>query len=231
MFGRVRAGEAHGTIPERKEGAMTQAQETRAHTSPGDGAPVTEQAQEKVKEGAQAAREQAQSAAQQAQARAREQVDQRTTEAGERLQTTAGDARSMAEHLRREGKDGPARLAEQAADRADSIGGYLSEADADRLIRDVERLARKNPWAVMAGGLALGFAASRFVSASSASRSLHDGEGRAESRPQLPARPAADAPRAAADAAVGEPYGGNGGATPAVRPASADLPNYGGSPS
>jgi hypothetical protein len=191
----------------------------------GEAPPVTEQAQEKVKEGAQAAKEQALSAAQQAQARAREQVDQRTTDAGQRLKGTAGDARSMAAHLRSEGKDGPARLVEDAADRAEGLGGYLSEADADRLIRDVEDLARKNPWAVIAGGLALGFAASRFVSASSASRSSLEGGDphRAPTRTLPAARPVA--PRAAADAAVGASYLGTEGV-----PDNADLPGYGGSP-
>jgi len=128
------------------------------------------QAQEKAKEGAEAAREQAQNVAAQARDQARTQVDQRSTEAGDRLKGASGDARSMAEHLRRDGKDGPAKLVEEAADRAESAGRYLSEADADKLLRDVEQYARKNPWAVIAGGLAVGFAASRLLSASSATR-------------------------------------------------------------
>ncbi|MCW3013754.1 MAG: hypothetical protein JWO02_846 [Solirubrobacterales bacterium] len=131
---------------------------------------VTEQAQEKVKEGAQTARDQAQHATQQARERARDQVDQRTTQAGDRLKDTAGNARSMAEHLRSEGKDRPAKMVEQAAERTDALGGYLHEADADRLLHDMEDFARRNPWAVMAGGLVVGFAASRVVSASSAAR-------------------------------------------------------------
>jgi hypothetical protein len=147
---------------------------------------VTEQAQEKLKEGAQTARDQAQNATQHARERAREQVDQRTTEAGQRLKGTAGDARSMAEHLRSEGKDGPAKMVEQAADRAEALGGYLNDSDAERLLRDVEDYARRNPLAVIAGGLVAGFAASRLVSASSASRqTVGSGTGSGGTR-QLP---------------------------------------------
>ena len=76
----------------------------------------------------------------------------------------------MAEQLREQGKDKPAQLAEQAADKVESLGGYLRDADADRILGDVEDYARQNPWVVIAGGIALGFAASRFLKASSSER-------------------------------------------------------------
>jgi uncharacterized protein (TIGR02271 family) len=75
--------------------------------------------------------------------------------------------RSVGEQLRAQGKDGPAKLADQAAERTERLGGYLSQSDADRILGDVEDLARRQPWAVVAGGIALGFAASRFFKASS----------------------------------------------------------------
>jgi hypothetical protein len=153
--------------------------------APGESPPVTEQAQEKLQAGAQTAREQAQNATQQAKERAREQVDQRSTMAGERVKTSASDARSMAEHLRSEGKDGPAKLVDQAADQAESLGSYLQQADPDRMVRDLENFARRKPWAVMAGGLLAGFAASRFVSASSASRQV-SGTGQVDETRRLP---------------------------------------------
>ena len=61
-------------------------------------------------------------------------------------------------------------MAEQVADRAESFGSYLRDADGERLLRDVEDVARRQPWLVAAGGLALGFAASRFLKASSSRR-------------------------------------------------------------
>ena len=78
--------------------------------------------------------------------------------------------RSVGEQLREQGKDQPAKLAEQAADRAERLGSYLKESDADRILGDVEDFGRRRPWAVIAGGVALGLVASRFLKASSSDR-------------------------------------------------------------
>jgi hypothetical protein len=120
---------------------------------------VASQAQDKAKE-----------AAGEARGRVREEVDRRSTDIGGRVGSSAGDARSVAEELRKQGKDTPARYVEQAADRAERLGSYLERSDGDRIVRDVEDFARRNPWAVAAGGLALGFAASRMLKASSSER-------------------------------------------------------------
>jgi hypothetical protein len=84
--------------------------------------------------------------------------------------------RSLAEQLRAEGKDTPARIVEQAADRAESFGNYLRNADGDRLLDDAESFARRQAWAVATGGVALGIAASRLLKASS-SRRYRSGQG------------------------------------------------------
>ncbi|HEX8086764.1 MAG TPA: hypothetical protein VF529_20925 [Solirubrobacteraceae bacterium] len=131
---------------------------------------VAGQAQEKAQELAGQASEQAKQAAGQAKDRVREQLDQRSTQAGEQVAGQAGDIRSVAEQLREQGKDKPAELAEQAADRVERVGSYLRDNDADRILGDVEDFARQKPWLVIAGGIALGFAASRFVKASSQDR-------------------------------------------------------------
>jgi hypothetical protein len=133
------------------------------------------------------AKEKAQEAAGEAKGRVREQVDQRSTDAGQQVSTTAGDLRSVGEELRKQGKDTPAKLAEQAAERTERLGSYLTESDADRILHDVEDFARKQPWAVVAGGLALGFAASRFLKASSSERYQQRSGGRSPATPQLPA--------------------------------------------
>jgi len=109
-------------------------------------------------------------AAQEAKGQLRVQVDQRSTQAGEKVSATAQDVRSVSEQLRAQGKDGPAKLADQAAGRAERLGGYLKDSDADRILSDVEDLARRQPWAVVAGGIAVGFVASRFLKASSQQR-------------------------------------------------------------
>jgi hypothetical protein len=135
-----------------------------------DGQPSDSQAKEKAQEVAGQAKEKAQEAAGEAKGRVREQVDQRSTQAGEQVSTTASDLRSVGDELRNQGKETPAKLAEQAAERTERLGSYLTDSDADRILSDVEDFARKQPWAVVAGGLALGFAASRFLKASSSER-------------------------------------------------------------
>jgi hypothetical protein len=131
---------------------------------------TTEQVNDQVRDTTQLAQDKARGALGQARSRLRDQIDERSTQAGVQVQSTAQDVRSMAEQLRGQGKDAPARVAEQVADRAESFGSYLRDADGERLLRDVEDVARRQPWLVAAGGLALGFAASRFLKASSSRR-------------------------------------------------------------
>ena len=126
--------------------------------------------QDKAKEVASQAQDKVKEAGDQARGRIGQELDRRSTEVGERVGGTAGDARSVAEELRKQGKDTPAGYVEQAADRAERLGGYLQRSDGDAMLRDVEDFARRNPWAIVAGGLALGFAASRMLKASSSER-------------------------------------------------------------
>jgi hypothetical protein len=136
----------------------------------GQATQAAEQAQEKAQEVAGEAKEQARQAAGQARARVREQVDQRSTQAGQQVSSHAGDLRSIGVQLRRQGKGGPAKLADQVADRTERVGQWLARSDADAILDDVEDFGRRNPWALVAGGMVLGFAASRFLKASSTQR-------------------------------------------------------------
>jgi hypothetical protein len=76
----------------------------------------------------------------------------------------------MAEELRNQGKEGLADLVEKGTERAERAADYLKTADADSLQRDLESFARGRPWAVIVGGITLGFVASRLIKASSSSR-------------------------------------------------------------
>src|SRR3954453_3579641 len=135
----------------------------------GDGG-VKDQAQEKAQEVREQAGEQVRKATGQARDRARDQVDQRSTQAGEQVHQHAGDLRDVAQQLREQGKAGPAKIADQVADRAERAGSWMKESAADRILSDVEDLAPRDPWGVAAGRLALGFAASRLLKASSSRR-------------------------------------------------------------
>jgi hypothetical protein len=165
----------------------------------GESQGAKEQAQEKVQEAAGQAKEQAQQAAGQASDRARALVDERSTEAGRQVTQQASDLRSVSRSLREQGSEGPAKIADQAADRAERLGTYLEQSDADRILSDLEDFGRRRPWAVALGGLAVGFAASRFLKASSTQRYQQ------RSRPPVPALSPATA------AGVGT-RPGNGGA-------------------
>jgi len=96
----------------------------------------------------------------------REQLDRRSTQAGEQVQAIGNALHSGVGQLRSEGKDVPAKVMTQLAERAEDLGAYLQSAQADQMITDLERFARRRPWVTAgAGGLA-GFVASRFVKAS-----------------------------------------------------------------
>ena len=146
-----------------------------------------DQAQEKAQQAAGQAKEQAQQVAGQAKGRARTVVDERSTQAGQQVNQQAGDLRTRRPEAPRGGQGGPAKFADQAADRGERLGRYLEQSDADRILSDIEDFGRRQPWAVALGGLALGFAASRFLKASSSQRyQSRSGYGRLRNALRLP---------------------------------------------
>jgi hypothetical protein len=157
-----------------------------------------DQVKDKATEVAGQAQEKAQQAAGQARDQVRSQIDQRSTDAGQKVSAQGSDLRAVGDQLREQGKDGPAKLADQAAHHVERAGSWLSESDADKILHDVEDAARQNPWAVVAGGIALGFAASRFLKASSSERyqaRAGGGTGTPPARPALPRVPEPGEPR------------------------------------
>src|SRR4051794_8257183 len=180
---------------------------------------TADQARDKAQEVGTQAKEKAQEAAGQARDRVRSEVDRRSTEAGEQAGSTAQALRRASDQLRQDGNEPVARGIEQAADRVERAGTWLRESDGDRILRDAEDFGRRNPLAVVAGGIALGFAASRLLKASSRSRyeqtetrPSYAGNGAPPHNPVPPARtpvasqhdpvPPARAPVASPDPAV-----------------------------
>lgn len=120
---------------------------------------VTEQAQEKAEE-----------VGRKTSLQVRDQVDRRSTEAGEQMTSIAQAMRRSAEELRNQGNETPARLVDQASRKVEMVGVYLTSSDSDTILHDVEDFARRQP-AVIAGGAAIvGFALARFLGASSRRR-------------------------------------------------------------
>jgi hypothetical protein len=129
-----------------------------------------QQAKEQVQQATSSAKEQLQQATGSAQDKMRQQLDTRSTEAGHQVDSVAEAMRKASEHLSGQGNDLPAKAAEQVAQRAEQLGQYLRESDADKILVDLEDFARKQPLIVAAVGLVAGLAGARFLKASSQRR-------------------------------------------------------------
>jgi hypothetical protein len=180
---------------------------------------MTGTAQEKTQEMAGQAQEKAQAAAGHVQSRLRDQLEQRSAHAAEQINSQASDLRAVSESLRAQGKGGPAQAADRLAQYAEHAGGYLQDKDTDALLADVEDFARRQPWAVAAGGLIVGFAASRFLKASSRERYMARSDRPRSATPsqprEVPARPTPP----------GEVTGPPGPPAPAVEPVAESTAN------
>lgn len=119
----------------------------------------------------------AQQATQQARGRVSDEVDRRSTEAGQQASSVADAFRQSAQQLREDGKEGVAKPVEQVADRVEKAGSWLERSSGDDILRDVEGFGRSKPLVVLAGGAVVGFALSRLLKASSTQRYQQRGAG------------------------------------------------------
>ena len=144
---------------------------------------VGDVAQPSVQRGSESVRE----LSDQALGKARDQVGERTTQAGEQMRSVADAARQVSQTLRdQEGQDQPARLVEGVADRVDRLGSYLEGSDANSMLDELDRLGRRSPATVMAGGVVVGILVARFLKASSDNRTRNT-NGRSASASTAPA--------------------------------------------
>jgi hypothetical protein len=130
----------------------------------------TDQAKETAQHATEQAKQTAEQATQQARGRVRDEVDRRSTEAGQQASSVADAFRQSAQQLRQDGKEGVAKPVEQVADRVQSAGSWLERSSGDDILREVEDFGRRKPLAVLAGGAIAGFALSRLLKASSTQR-------------------------------------------------------------
>lgn len=138
---------------------------------------MSEQLKERVGEGAEQVQQKASEAKVKTREQLRRQVDSRSTQAGEQMTKTGSALRQTAQELRGEQQEQQAKILEGVAERTDRFGRYLTETDGDRMLRDVERMARQRPWLVVGSGALVGFLAARFTKASSSRRYEADGNG------------------------------------------------------
>ena len=134
--------------PQMAEGVMDQ-YETSAPADAGrSGHAVVEQAKDQVQEVAQ----RAQDAAGNAQVKVRDQIDQRSTQVGEQVAASALALRAGADELLKQGNQSAADAAQRTAAQAERFGSYLQEADANRILADVEDVARRIRWRSSSAG-------------------------------------------------------------------------------
>jgi hypothetical protein len=146
-----------------------------ASTQTGDS--TAGQAKDKAQQAGEQVKDAAQQAGQQAKGRVSDEVGRRSTQAGEQATSVADAIRQASQQLRDQGKEPAAKPMDQAAQRIESAGQWLRNSDGDQILRDVEDFGRRNPLAVAAGGLAIGFALSRLLKASSTDQTSY-GNGR-----------------------------------------------------
>jgi hypothetical protein len=104
------------------------------------------------------------------------QIDRRTTDIGNVVGGHVENLRSMGDSLRGQGQDGTARLVDMAADRLNRVSAYLTQTDGDRIVHDLENVARTQPLITAAAGLVLGVTAARLLKAGASQRYRMYGE-------------------------------------------------------
>jgi len=104
-------------------------------------------------------------------------VESRTAQLAGQIDALGAELHGVSDLLRQTGTMGfAAGYVDRGADAVDGVSEYLAQADTEQLILDFENLARRRPLTVAAGAFAVGFAASRFLKASSTRRYRASGE-------------------------------------------------------
>lgn len=93
-------------------------------------------------------------------------ADEKKNEAGERIGTLASSLRALADKLENE-EQWLAGYVSSAADQLDDFSNTVRNREVGEILQDVESFARRQPTLFLAGAAAIGFAAGRFMKASS----------------------------------------------------------------
>ncbi len=99
-----------------------------------------------------------------------DQVDRRTTDLGNVVGQHVNNLREMGSSLRDQGQDGTAGIVDMAADRLNRLSTYLTQTDGNRIIHDIETVARTQPVITAAAGFVVGLAGARLLKAGAMKR-------------------------------------------------------------
>lgn len=94
------------------------------------------------------------------------QLSSQKNRATDGLGSLANAVRKTSQPLRENNQDTIARYVEQAADQIERVSTRLRERDVSELMRDAERLARRQPALFIGGAFAIGVLAARFLKSS-----------------------------------------------------------------
>ena len=78
----------------------------------------------------------------------KEQMDTRSTQAGEQMQKVAGAMRQSSNQLREQAGETPAKVNDAVAEKVEQLSTYLTNANANTMLSDLENVARRRPWLV-----------------------------------------------------------------------------------
>ncbi len=104
------------------------------------------------------------------------QIEQRSSQYGSRVRTTAQTLRTVAQQLRDDPNAAAAAdFAERGAAVIDGVGTYMEQTPFDRMLADAESLSRSQPWVLAGAGLAAGIFVSRLLKSTAARRQMTEG--------------------------------------------------------
>lgn len=105
-------------------------------------------------------------------------IEEHKTNLSGGLSNVADGIKRVGEHLRMSGKDqtGVVKLTAQYGDslaqQVEKISGYFERRDVREMVRDTEQFARRNPAYFIAGAVAVGFLAARFLKSDNPNQAL-----------------------------------------------------------
>jgi hypothetical protein len=98
--------------------------------------------------------------------RASAQITSQMNRATEGLGSVASAVKGATQQLRNNNQETAARIVEKTAEQVERFSTRLREKDLGELVRDAERLARRQPAMFIGGAIALGIVAARFLKSS-----------------------------------------------------------------
>jgi hypothetical protein len=159
------------TMPNSQGGASGVDTETAVGTETSRGGDETGGTRSQIRQVKDQVVDQAKNTFRQARDKASSSLGDSRRQAADQIGGIATAFHSAGDHLRGENQERLAGFADSLAGQVEQAATYLRDADLDRIVRDVENLARRQPALVFGTALAIGLIGARFLKSSDANRS------------------------------------------------------------